>query len=831
MHLLTVVRLTVWKLMLALSFGACLTSAEAAEVPLRSLMVQSGAPISVADVQEAVSRSGALQDQRWTWLSLTHPSALEALPGHWHLLIDQCRFKEIVIVVTTHDGSTRHISRSATDLQRSWVPGGLLRFTIEPDGRDIRGLHIGFRDLDDIQLMRKVTAVSSSDAMKLSARWLVLMGLFAGLLISAFIYNAFIYAGQRSPFLRWYLAWLSASLAYGLTWSNLTALLIPGAVGPIAVRVDYILVGLVVGFGSLFLLSVLENGKVPARLKTTVQLLGISCMVVGAFASDERMLPAPLTDGLLNIFLLLCAVATVGAISVAIRRGSRIVWLYLIGWTPVILVFLARSARNFGLLPQNDYVDMATFAAIGFESLVFSLAIASRFNALQAELLQVAKVQSEALQRAAHTDHLTGLGNRARFSEQLQELYASGSDFVLYLIDVDFLKEVNDRLGHDGGDGLLRSVAARLAEVADAETYVSRVGGDEFAILAQGNEQRQRQLRALLGSIQGDGWIQNGASGSISLSVGSADSRRAASARQLFKNADLALYKAKQSGRGQHRRFDRRFAAQLQTKSNLISEAHRGIARSEFFLAYQPVVELNTRRIASEEALLRWNHPYRGTITPTEFMDLLNEEEIARPLQQRVLALAFDELRRRGPHSVPLAVNFTGLDLRGVASAKRLLSNLKAAAIPPQCLCIEVTERVLLESASEAPVAALRLLHDAGVRIALDDFGTGFASLVHLRNVPVDTLKIDRTFVGGLLNEHESEQIVRAIIALAKGLGKTVIAEGIETAEQAIRLLELGCGYGQGFYFGRPAARKEIETERSTGGSVTSRQLAQPGVR
>jgi len=194
----------------------------------------------------------------------------------------------------------------------------------------------------------------------------------------------------------------------------------------------------------------------------------------------------------------------------------------------------------------------------------------------------------------------------------------------------------------------------------------------------------------------------------------------------------------------------------------------------------------------------------KGLLTASNFSELFDENEIGRALQARVLDLVVADLKQRTPRCIPVAINLTGSDLRGASSARRLLSRLKSEGIAPHALCIEVTERVLLEQASGGPSVALAMLRDAGMTIALDDFGTGYASLVHLRQLAVDTLKIDKAFVADLLEQSETEEIVKAVIALAHGLGKSVIAEGVEHKDQADRLRELGCDYAQGFYFGQP---------------------------
>src|SRR3990170_2048285 len=208
----------------------------------------------------------------WTWLTLRDPQALREMPANWQLLVDQVRFETIAVAITAADGTVQRQILGADQLRNNWAPGGLLKFEIAAPGRSVRGLSIGFHRIDDLALMRKVTAAAPRDATRLEARWLVLMGVFAGLLVSAFAYNLFVTAG-RSAFRRWYLGWVAVSLAYGLTWSNMAAYVFPGLAGPLAVRIDNLLISLTVALGSQFLLSVLEPGKVPVRLRRLVTVL------------------------------------------------------------------------------------------------------------------------------------------------------------------------------------------------------------------------------------------------------------------------------------------------------------------------------------------------------------------------------------------------------------------------------------------------------------------------------------------------------------------------------------------------------------------------------
>ena len=779
------------------------TLAGAQDVQLRGDLAAASRPAAMATATDS-------SEAEWTWLTLRNPRTLDALPAGWRLLIDQVRFEDIAVVVTAADGSVERQVLGAGELTDNWAPGGLLKFDIAAPGRSVRELAIGFHRIDDLSLMRKVTATTPHHATTHEARWLLLMGVFSGLLASAFAYNLLVDSGQRRAFQRWYLGWVAVTLAYGLTWSNIAAYAFPGLAGPLAVRIDNVLVSLSVALGTIFLAAVLEEGKVPARLRRACEVIAVLCVAAGVVAADERLVPALPSDRLLNITLLASLGVSILVVAIAALRRSRIVWLYLLGWGPVIAVFAAREARNFGLAAQSDQIDLATFAAIAFESLVFSLVIADRFLNLKRERDRAEAsargmaIEKETLRRAAHSDFLTGLGNRASFHAALRELFARGEAFKLFLIDVDYLKELNDRQGHDAGDALLRHIGARLAALVGPGTSCSRIGGDEFAVLCS-DGQGERVAKAIDG-LQGGTWAHQQWSGLLSLSIGLAGSESALSPDDLFQQADIALYEAKKLGRGRRQPFDSRLRQQIQSRLDLIKDAHWALRRDQFALHFQPIVDLGRSKLIGVEALLRWRHPERGLLTPDTFACVLADEEIGPAVQQRVIALAIAELRRHPSFSGMLALNFSAVDLQGTESAHKLLRQLAAADLAPSMLCVEVTEGTLLGKAGES-AAALHVLHEAGVRIALDDFGTGYASLVHLKEIPVDILKIDRSFVSGLQEQgNANEEIVRAVLALGHGLKKTVIAEGVETVAQLDRLRELGCEFAQGYLFGRPSA-------------------------
>jgi diguanylate cyclase (GGDEF)-like protein len=381
-----------------------------------------------------------------------------------------------------------------------------------------------------------------------------------------------------------------------------------------------------------------------------------------------------------------------------------------------------------------------------------------------------------------------------------------GQPFTLLLIDVDHLKNINDRLGHDGGDVLLENVGHGLAVAAGDKAHVSRIGGDEFAILLPSDETEQQSILESLEALQGKAFSFAGRAWALSLSIGFARfPQDADSADLLVKNADLALYQAKQLGRRQLQIYDPSLRAKLDSRQVFSQEAYQGLDRDEFSLHFQPIVDLHDGLPTSYEALLRWQHPVHGLMTPGIFGDMLGDRKIGLMVQQHVMELGLGALRDH-PEQLPrLSLNVTAAQLDGANAATRLLMRLEQYGIAPQRLCIEVTEDIVLNRTINETVKALGLLHDAGVKVALDDFGTGYASLIHLKHLPFDMLKIDRSFTLSLFEDDgQSEEIIRAIIGLGHGLRKQVVAEGVETEAQCQRLIEMGCQLGQGYLFARP---------------------------
>ncbi|WP_404479896.1 putative bifunctional diguanylate cyclase/phosphodiesterase [Novosphingobium sp. BL-52-GroH] len=793
-------------------------------VRLRSEVCYATAPASLPDDAAAVASLrfdctapppySAYRDG-WVWLKLRDPGALAQMPAGWRLLVDQARFDRMATLVVASDGTVHHVALTPRTIGERWAPGGMLRIAVEPAGAQVRAVYLGFRRLDNLSLMRKLSAASAASAMRLDHKWLGLMGVFAGAILSAFAYNLLIYTGQRLVFQRWYLVWSTLALAYGFSWTNMLALAVPGFAGPLAVSADYLLVAGLIAAGNMFFLAVIEEGVLPRWLTRCGWSVAGLDVALGLAASGGWMASPIVLDRLLNLAFVLSALCLGTGVLIAILGRSRVVWFYLAGWTPVLLVFALRVGRNFGVLVQDDAIDMATFAALAFESVALSLASADRFRLLgkQRDVAEQARklveIESETFRRAAQTDFLTGLGNRAAFQTALRGLCddPARTPFMLLLIDVDHLKDINDRLGHDGGDMLLEAVGRGLAEAALGLGAVSRIGGDEFAILLPGGEGEQFCIQRALEELQGCTLTHAGRSWALSLSIGSARfPEDAQSPEVLVKNADLALYQAKQLGRRRLQEYTPPLRAQLDSRRIFIQEAAQGIERGEFSLHYQPIVDLHSGVSGSYEALLRWQHPVHGVMTPAIFGEMLNERKTGLSVQEHVLDMALAALRDH-PCLLPrLSVNLTAAQLDGSHAASRLLARLRDHGVAPGRLCVEVTEDVVLDRTIDETAKALGLLHDAGVSVALDDFGTGYASMIHLKHLPFDVLKIDRSFTLGLFEDDgQSEEIIRAIVGLGHGLRKQVVAEGVETQAQRVRLAEMGCQLGQGYLFARPA--------------------------
>ncbi len=770
-------------------------------------------PLRQIDCTAASARC-APGDADWTWVELTDPRAIAAMPAGFRLVIDQVRFDSMRIDIA-HAGGRIVIERAGDDLASDWSLGNNLAFEIATPGAEIGSVRIGFRRIDDIGLMRSVKAMAPAAYADHMLRWSALIAMVAGVLTSALTYNLFLLTWLRTPFQRWYVVWVAGGLAYTLLWTGGAFFAFPQLAGQSAVRLGLVVVGGLIGIASLFFCDLIEKGRLPRRLILFGRASAVAVFASGLAAAADPLVPAWLGDRLLNLGFLANTLVIGAGLVVAIRRGSRAVWFYLAAWSPPLGVFSLRVARNFGLLPQSDLIDMLTFAAIALEAVVLSLAIADRFRALRRER-DAADIERDTLLRVAHTDSLTGLSNRAAFQTWLARLpQVPAADLVI--VDLDRLKETNDLAGHDAGDALIVEAGRRLAAAAGSDALVARIGGDEFVAIVEGPS--RTRLPAILEAIEASGRQSiehNGRRIEVSMTAGHAGwNPDVDTAERLYKMADLALYRAKSQARGSWCSYSEAMQDEVEADHRTIVEARDGLARNEFTLHYQPIVSLRSGQVVNHEALLRWRHPLRGLLRPADFAAALVDTRTAALIQAQVLRMALDFAAAKGG---TVGVNFLGNQLQAAAGAAAILDAIAERGLPAGALVVEVTEMVMLGQHDAPIIDCLQRLRAAGVGVALDDFGTGYASLVHLRDFPADTLKIDRSFVAGLPADKGSQKIVRAIVALAHGLGKRVVAEGIETEAQRRFLAGLGCDQGQGYLLGRPVAidGEEIaDTERA----------------
>jgi diguanylate cyclase (GGDEF)-like protein/PAS domain S-box-containing protein len=430
------------------------------------------------------------------------------------------------------------------------------------------------------------------------------------------------------------------------------------------------------------------------------------------------------------------------------------------------------------------------------------------------------KMSEEQALWAANHDVLTGLPNRAYFQQRLDQYMKhadeTGSGFGLLLVDVDNFKRVNDTLGHDTGDALLRTIAARLKLATRSEDLVVRLGGDEFAVIVAGAGDATK-IEAVTKSILlklREPCSSPGGLLECLASIGtSIYSPAGVDKVELLKQADIALYAAKDGGRATFRIFEPSMRKEMQRRLSMLSVARDALRRNRIVPFYQPKINLQTGRLAGFEALLRWRHPRHGIQTPDTMAAAFQDASLAQEISDRMIALVIKDVQgwiRAGVRFGHVAINAAAAEMKRGDFAERLLERLAAAAVPTRCFQVEVTETVFLGEGADYVERALKTLSAARVRICLDDFGTGYASLSHLKKFPVDIIKIDRSFLRDLHHHQDNDAIVRTIINLGKSLDIKVVAEGIETPAQSAYLRKHGCEYGQGFLFGAAVPSKEV---------------------
>ena len=421
----------------------------------------------------------------------------------------------------------------------------------------------------------------------------------------------------------------------------------------------------------------------------------------------------------------------------------------------------------------------------------------------------------ELLAHRANHDLLTGLPNRGLFLDFLGNALARAerddAGIAVLFLDVDRFKHVNDGMGHDAGDVLLRELAHRLKETVRPSDVVARFGGDEFTVLCAGldpqraEEQASELARRLLTAIERPLQL-DGEDRRLSASVGVAMAGAGSTPEGLLRDADAAMYEAKQRGKARFEVFDDEMRSSLHARLDLEARLERAIEAQEFRLVVQPIVDLATGRCVAAEALLRWQDPDFGLVTPDAFIGLAEDTGLIIPIGEWALAEAcrtvagWEEIGLLAPEFT-MAVNLSARQVGQADLVERVRAVIADSGPTASRLCLEITESVLMEESSVAAMYALKAL---GVRLSIDDFGTGYSSLGYLKKFPVDSVKVDRSFVDGLGIEGEDSAIVAAVVSLGHALGLSVVAEGVETSGQLHALLGLGCDRAQGYWFSGP---------------------------
>jgi diguanylate cyclase (GGDEF)-like protein/PAS domain S-box-containing protein len=442
------------------------------------------------------------------------------------------------------------------------------------------------------------------------------------------------------------------------------------------------------------------------------------------------------------------------------------------------------------------------------------------------------KALEQQLAHQAFHDPLTDLANRALFRQRVERALATAQQSrkpcIVLFLDLDNFKKVNDSLGHVVGDELLVIVAGRIRSCLRPADTAARLGGDEFAILledARGAQEGVLVAERILQALRAPITLQ-GKKTVIETSVGIALSAPDDGADELLRNADIAMYIAKGGGKNRHATFEPRMHAAALERLELESDLRRAVERGEFVLHYQPIVALGSGKLVGVEALLRWRRPQRTLLRPLDFMSLAEETGLILPIGRWVIQEACRqaaEWHRQYPDETPLlmCVNLSGRQLEDPELVADVESAIDEVGLDPRALMLEITETVMMND-TDVTVARLTELRRLGARLSIDDFGTGYSSLRYLHKFPVDILKIARPFVDGLSKDPQKEAFTRTIIELCRTLGLQAIAEGVESAEQAEQLRELGCELAQGIYLAEPVDAERLAALIAEGREISA---------
>jgi diguanylate cyclase (GGDEF)-like protein len=544
-------------------------------------------------------------------------------------------------------------------------------------------------------------------------------------------------------------------------------------------------------------------------LVATVSSTGETLLTARALSSEEHRVVEILTRAAAPLVLpagesheaLLAALGLEEGIGAALRGDTGVIGVVVVGNST------ARSGRSV----SRDDVDV-------LESLAGHAAVLLENDRLERSLTELTTLKEQLRHQAFH-DALTGLPNRALFAERVEHALArNAAGTAVLFLDLDDFKMINDSFGHHAGDELLVTVARRVEHAVREHDLPARLGGDEFAVLATGTSRADVEAIAdrLVRALE-QPFLVGGRDVSVHASVGIAYGADGVShADDLLRNADVAMYDAKQGGKRRFAVYEERMHEQVRRRQEVAAALERAVERGEIGVHFQPIVDLEDGRVVSVEALARWNGRSDETRHPSTFIPLADEIGLMVPIGRAVLRESCRQARSwqvafPGHGSLTVNVNLAPSELHDPQVAGDVERILDETGLSPDRLVLEITETGVMRN----PDTALRTmdqLRALGVSLALDDFGTGHSSLAYLREFPLDTLKIARPFLAGLPGGHVDEVFVEAIVRLARSLGLQVVAEGIETAGQAEAVMSLGCGLGQGFFFGQPLSQLGVAT-------------------
>jgi diguanylate cyclase (GGDEF)-like protein/PAS domain S-box-containing protein len=533
-----------------------------------------------------------------------------------------------------------------------------------------------------------------------------------------------------------------------------------------------------------------------------------SVVGVAGATGDARVIACPESDAVVKV----------------LRSGNR-----LVADGVSLSLPWAQGLRSAAIVPVRGERGVRGALCVFFEQRGgFGAEDSVNFVEAVASLLSTGLQRIDSEGRLAHLaqfDQLTGLPNRTlladRFSQMIVQAGRRGSPLAVLFVDLDEFKLVNDTLGHAGGDALLQEVAARLQSTVRAGDTVARISGDEFAIVLADLTRTedaalvsQKIIERLSSAMEVHG-KEVFVTASVGIAAFPADG---ADAEALLRAADAAMYRAKQAGRNAFQFFTPEINQRSRARAQMAVELRRALEREEFALVYQPKYRLSDRQVSGAEALLRWKHPERGTVSPAEFIPVLEETGLIVQVGEWVIRRACADLKAwqaAGINLGAVSVNLSARQFRQSDLHERIKSIVSSAGVDPALIELEITESQLMTDPDHA-IRVMRALRDAGMRIAIDDFGTGYSSLSYLTRFPVAALKIDRSFVKDMWNDKGDANIVRTIVEMAHSLGFTVIAEGVETEQQAAFLRALRCEQAQGYLFARPMPADELRVRLSS---------------